>query len=162
MRIDLFDLKLLRAIQADGRLTSQELADRVGLSASQCARRRAALEKAGVIEGYHAELSGPALGLESVVFVEIALAAHSSERAHSLQALLQRLPEVQEAYSLTGANDYLVKLVVPNLKALSAVLNDRLLAHEGVAHLRSSIVLDRLKETRELPLAHLRADGRAE
>ena len=108
--MDCFDLKLLEAIQADGRLTSQELAERVGLSASQCARRRALLEKNGVIEGYFAQLSSQKLGLDIVVFVEIALKGHSRERSQHLFDLLQRMPEVQEAYSLTGASDYLVKL----------------------------------------------------
>lgn len=155
MRMDGFDLKLLGALQAEGRLTSQELAERVGLSASQCARRRAALEESGVIEGYHARLSADVLGLELTVFVEIALASHSPDAARGLLTLLEGMPEVQEAYSLTGASDYLVKLVVPDLKALSRVLNDRLLPHAGVARLRSSIVLDRLKQTNALPLSHL-------
>ena len=75
--MDAFDLKILDALQVDGRLSNQELAERVGLSASQCSRRRSALESDGAIEGYHASLSAKALGLDVLAFVQIRLAAHS-------------------------------------------------------------------------------------
>lgn len=156
MSTDNFDLKLLNALQDDGRLTNQELAERVGLSASQCSRRRTALEKDGLIEGYCARLSSEKLGLELVVFVEISLAIHSRGNAQQFVNVLENMEEVQEAYSLTGEADYLVKLIVPNLKRLSEILNSIFLPHEGVAKLHSSIVLDRLKQTPKLPLAHLR------
>jgi DNA-binding Lrp family transcriptional regulator len=152
--MDGFDRKLLAALQADGRLTNQELAARVGLSASQCSRRRAALEAAGVIEGYRAHLSAEALGLGVVVFVAVTLAAHSPDNAKRFRRLIDGLEEVQEAYAMTGAADYLVKLVVPDLKALARVLNEVFLPHASIAHVHSSIVLDRLKQTSSLPLDH--------
>ena len=155
--MDDFDLKLLRALQEDGRLTNNDLADRVGLSASQCSRRRSALETARVIESYQAALSSEALGLAVLAFVHVTLSAHSPDNAKRFQELIDRTEEVQEAYSLTGEADYLVKLAVPDLKALSRVLNEVLLAHGSVAHVHSAIVLDRLKKTARLPLAHLRA-----
>jgi DNA-binding Lrp family transcriptional regulator len=151
--MDGFDLKLLALLQADGRLTNLELAEKVGLSPSQCSRRRAALEANGVIEGYRAHLSADALGLGVLVFVQVTLATHSPDNSKRFQRLIDRLDAVQEAYSLTGETDYLVKLVVPDLKALSHILNDILLPHPSVAHLRSSIVLDRLKQTTILPIA---------
>ena len=157
--MDSFDIKILEALQRDGRLTSQELADEVGLSASQCARRRALLEKAGVIEGYHARLNQSALGLELIVFIQIALDTHTPDAAGQLRALLQSMPEVSEAYSMTGSTDYHVKLVVPDLKGLSNIINNRLLPQEGVSHLKSSIVLDRLKESGFLSLNHLQGDS---
>jgi DNA-binding Lrp family transcriptional regulator len=153
--MDAFDIKLLAALQADGRLTNLDLADRVGLSASQCSRRRAALEAAGVIESYHGLLSPHALGLDIVVYVQVRLATHSPHNSHRFLALVEGLDEVQEAYSLTGEADYLIKLVATDLKALSRILNDVLLAHDSVAHVRSSIVLDKLKRTVKLPLSHL-------
>lgn len=153
--MDDFDLKLLRALQDDGRLTNYDLAERVGLSASQCSRRRSALEEAGVIGSYHAALSAQALGLDVIVFVQVTLATHSPDNSKRFAKLIDGLKEVQEAYSMTGEADYLVKLAVPDLKALSHILNDVFLPHESVAHLRSSIVLDRLKQTTQLPLEHL-------
>ena len=157
--MDDFDVKLLRALQDDGRLTNYDLAERVGLSASQCSRRRSALEDAGVIGSYHAALSAQALGLDVIVFVQVTLATHSPDNSKRFVKLIDGLEEVQEAYSLTGEADYLVKLAVPDLKALSHILNDVFLPHESVAHVRSSIVLDRLKQTMQLPLGHLMDAG---
>jgi DNA-binding Lrp family transcriptional regulator len=153
--MDDFDVKLMGALQDDGRLTNYDLAERVGLSASQCSRRRSALEDAGVIGSYHAVLSAQALGLDVIAFVQVTLATHSPDNSKRFAKLIDGLEEVQEAYSLTGEADYLVKLAVPDLKALSHILNDVFLPHESVAHLRSSIVLDRLKQTMRLPLRHL-------
>jgi DNA-binding Lrp family transcriptional regulator len=153
--MDAFDFKLLSALQQDGRLTNFELAEKVGLSASQCSRRRAMLEESGVIESYHAHLSSEALGLGVVVFVQVRLATHSSNNSERFQQLINGLEEVQEVYSLTGEADYLVKLTVTDLKALSRILNDVFLPHESVAHVRSSVVLGRLKQTTKLPLGQL-------
>jgi DNA-binding Lrp family transcriptional regulator len=155
MRMDGVDIKLLDALQEDGRLSNFELAERVGLSASQCSRRRTALEAGGIIESYHAHLSAESIGLGVLVFVLVTLATHSPGNSERFQKLISVLPEVQEAYSLTGDADYFIKLIVPDLKALSRILNEVFLPHESVAHLRSSIVLDRLKQTTRLPLQHL-------
>jgi DNA-binding Lrp family transcriptional regulator len=87
--------------------------------------------------------------------VQVTLATHSPDNAKRFQKLIAGLPEVQEAYSLTGDADYFIKLIVADLKALSRILNEVFLPHESVAHLRSSIVLDRLKQTTHLPLQHL-------
>jgi DNA-binding Lrp family transcriptional regulator len=152
IELDAFDFRLLAALQADGRLTNQELADKVGLSASQCSRRRSRLEEAGIIRGYHADLSSEALGLGVLVFIHVTLATHSPDNSKRFRDLVSRLDEVQEAYSLTGETDYLLKMVLPDLQSLAATVNERLLAHDTVAHVRSSVVLDRLKETARLPL----------
>jgi DNA-binding Lrp family transcriptional regulator len=94
-------------------------------------------------------------GLDVLAFVQIRLAAHSPRNSKHFKELIESLPEVQEAYSLTGESDYLVKLSVPNLTALSRILNDVFLPHGSVASVHSSIVLDRLKATNRLPLSHL-------
>ena len=153
--MDDFDFKLLNALQEDGRLTNLELADRIGLSASQCSRRRTALEESGVIEGYHAALANQAVGLDVLVFVQVSLATQSPDSGQAFMKLIRGLEEVQEAYALTGEADYLVKLVVPDLKTLSRILNDVFLPHRSVGHVRSSVVLDRVKQTTQLPLRHL-------
>src|SRR5215470_5316490 len=134
--MDDFDLKLLDALQQDGRLTNNDLADRVGLSASQCSRRRAALENAGVIESYHAVLAAEAIGLDVLVFIQVGLATHSPDSARAFVQLISDIEEVQEAYSLTGEADYLVKMAVPDLKTLSRIVSDVFLAHHSVAHVR--------------------------
>lgn len=150
--VDAFDLKMLAALQDDGRLTNQQLADTVGLSASQCSRRRMRLEEEKVISGYHADLSSDALGFNVIAFIQVTLATHSPDNAKRFRTLVQRVDEVQEAYSLTGDADYVLKAVLRDLKGLSDLVNNVLMPHQSVAHVRSSIVLDRLKETSRLPL----------
>jgi DNA-binding Lrp family transcriptional regulator len=154
--VDAFDLKLLAALQDDGRLTNQELADLVGLSASQCSRRRMRLEDEKVIAGYHADLAAEALGFTLIAFIHITLATHSPDNAEKFRALVNRVDAIQEAYSMTGDADYLLKVVLHDLKSLSDIVNNVLMPHQSVAHVRSSIVLDRLKETSRLPLAAAR------
>jgi DNA-binding Lrp family transcriptional regulator len=153
--MDEFDINLLNALQADGRLTNNELADRIGLSASQCSRRRAALEESGVIESYHAVLAAEAVGLDVLVFIQVGLATHSPDSAQAFVRLVDGIEEVQEAFSLTGDADYLVKMAVPDLKTLSRILNDVFLPHRSVARVHSYVVLDRVKQTTRLPLRYL-------
>lgn len=150
--LDGFDIRLLAALQENGRLTNQEAGERIGLSPSQCSRRRAALEAAGLIQGYHAQLSFEALGFRLLVIIQVALNAHNGDNARRFRDLVARLDEVQEAYAVTGENDYQLKAVVPDLKDLSTLVNDVLLPHESVARVHSSIVLERIKETSRLPL----------
>ena len=159
--MDEADIRILDALQNDGRLANNDLAEKVGLSPSQCSRRRAALEDSGVITGYHATLSSDALGLDVLVFVHVTLATHSPDNAQRFLDLVRSIDEVQEAYSLTGESDYLVKMSVPTLKDLSHLLANVFLPHPAVEHVRSSIVLDRLKETNRLPLKHMRGQARA-
>jgi DNA-binding Lrp family transcriptional regulator len=154
-RLDAFDLRLLAALQENGRLTNQELGERIGLSASQCSRRRAGLEGAGLIRGYRADLAAELIGFRLLVFVQVTLATHSGDNAEKFRKLITRLDEVQEAYATSGDTDYLLKVVVADLKDLSVLVNEVLLPHESVARVRSSIVLDRIKETASLPLRAL-------
>jgi DNA-binding Lrp family transcriptional regulator len=152
--MDDFDVKLLKALQEDGRLTNNELAERIGLSASQCSRRRAALEESGVIESYHAALSAEAIGLDVLVFIQVGLATQSPDSGAAFIKLISGIEEIQEAFSLTGDADFLVKMAVPDLKTLAHILNDVLLPHRSVAHVHSYVVLDRVKQTTQLPLRY--------
>lgn len=155
--VDVFDLRILGALQDDGRLTNQELAEIAGLSASQCSRRRMRLEAEKVIAGYRAELASEALGFSVIAFIQITLATHSPDNAKKFRALVNRIDDIQEAYSLTGDADYVLKAVLRDLKSLSDIVNNVLMPHPSVAHVRSSIVLDRLKDSARLPLKELTA-----
>jgi DNA-binding Lrp family transcriptional regulator len=145
LSLDSFDLRLLAALQDNGRLTNQEAGELVGLSPSQGSRRRAALEAAGAICGYRAQLSAEQLGFRLLVLIQVTLNTHSGDNARRFRALISRMDEIQEAYAVTGENDYHLKAVVPELKDLATLVN------ESVARVRSSIVLERLKETTRLP-----------
>ncbi len=150
--MDDFDLRLLRALQSNGRLGNQELADRVGLSASQCSRRRAALEASGIIRAYRAELDADALGLSLLVFIHVTLNTHSRDNAGGFRDLVAGVAAIQECFALTGDADYLLRVRLPGLAALASLLNDTLLPHRSVAQLRSSIVFETIKSGSELPL----------
>jgi len=157
--LDRHDRRLLVALQADGRLTNQELAERIGLSASQCSRRRRRLEECGVISGYHAVLDRELTGFGLVSMISVTLASHDADNAARLAALLDGCPEVLEAHSLTGEMDYTIKVVTADLRALSDFIRETLLPHAAVANVKTAIVLDTLKESRALPLE--RTGGRS-
>ena len=147
--LDDFDLRLLACLHAcmlaclqeNGRLTNQQVGERVGLSASQCSRRRIALEEAGLIRGYGARLDAEALGFKVVAFIQVTLSRHTEDAAWRFTELLDRVDVVQEAYTTTGESDYLIKAVLPDLRELSSFLNEILLPHGSVAQVRSSLVL---------------------
>jgi DNA-binding Lrp family transcriptional regulator len=150
--LDQFDLKLLAALEADGRLTNSELALKVGLSASQCSRRRIRLEEIGIIEGYSARLNASRLGIGLLALIQVTLSPHSKENAKKFRGFVNGVEEIQEAYALTGDADYLLKVAAPDLSGLSRIINDLILPHASVSHVKSSIVLTKLKDSHRLPL----------
>jgi DNA-binding Lrp family transcriptional regulator len=150
--LDHFDLKILSALETDGRLTNAELAEKIGLSASQCSRRRIKLEESCIIEGYSARLNASRLGIGLLALVEVTLSPHSKENAKKFGDFVNAVDEIQEAYALTGDADYLLKVVVPDLKNLSRIINDLILPQASVSHVKSSIVLTTLKDSHRLPL----------
>ena len=145
--LDSYDSRLLGLLQADGRLSNQELADRVHLSPSQCSRRRARLESSGLIRGYRAEVDRRRLGYGLTVFINVTLATHNRDNADRFASLVSELDSVLEAHALTGEMDYLLKVVVRDLESLAALVNDVLLPHEAVQNVRSTICLYTMKET---------------
>ena len=150
--LDGFDRKIVRALQRDGRLTNAELGDVVGLSASQCSRRRMALEAEGVICGYTALVDPEKVGMALTSIISLTLARHDDDNADRFRALLSGLDNVQEAFALTGEMDYSIKVVSPDLKALSTFINTVLLPHEAVQNVKTAIVLDTITSTLALPV----------
>ena len=150
--IDGFDRKILHHLQRDGRLTNGELSERVGLSPSQCSRRRSQLEKSGIIRGYRADVDPEISGFGITCMISINLATHNEDNADKLHRLLRSLPNVMEAHTLTGEMDYSVKLVARDLRELSHLINSKLLPHEAVQNVKTSIILDTIKPLGSLPL----------
>lgn len=153
IEFDETDRKILAALQLDGRLTNNELADQVGLSASQCSRRRTRLEESGCIRGYHAYLDREVVGVGLVSMVSITLNSHNADNAKLFAELIAGLPSVLEAHQLTGEMDYQLKVIAADLSALSEFINFVLLPHESVANVKTAIVLNTLKETSAIPLS---------
>lgn len=152
MTLDSFDAKILSCLQDGASLTNAALSERVALSPSQCSRRRMALEQAGFITGYKAELDAVKLGFEIEAFIRVTLTAHSENTADDITQFFLGLPEVQMAYTLTGDADYLVHIRVRSLSALARFVHRRLLLHPRIAKVRSDIVLERLGRQKGLPL----------
>ena len=150
--LDTLDWRLIDHLQADASRTNAVLAERIGLSASQVSRRRQRLEETGVIRGYRAVVDAASVGLGVIVFIHVALDTHSRDNARRFRDLVRLTPSVLEAHALTGEADYLLKVAVGDLKALSRLVNEVLLPHESVARVRSEIALDTLKEPGVLPL----------
>jgi len=146
-KLDDTDRKILRALRADGRLTNLKLAETVGLSPTPCWNRVKALEESGVIEGYAALLNQKALGLPDTVMIEVTLEHHDDDTLARFGEEISRLPEVVEAFLVTGEYDYLIKVAVAGTEGYEEFLRKRLYKLRGVRHSRSTFVLRRLKHT---------------
>ncbi|WNN44031.1 Lrp/AsnC family transcriptional regulator [Winslowiella toletana] len=159
--IDDFDLKILTLLQTNGRLTNQELSDLVGLSASQCSRRRINLEQANLILGYHARLSPDAVGLGMIGLIEVRLINHTAEYVESFHRMVAEQPAIVDAYKTTGDADYLLKVAVADLAGLSSLISQLVAGHQSVSHVKTSVVLNRLKENglMMLPESSVRQNG---
>jgi DNA-binding Lrp family transcriptional regulator len=110
--IDEFDLKILTLLQGNGRLSNQDLSEQVGLSASQCSRRRMSLEQGGSILGYHARLAPQAMNTEMVAMIEVSLNSHSPQTSAAFEAFVVQDPAIIDAYKTTGDADYTLKISV--------------------------------------------------
>jgi Lrp/AsnC family transcriptional regulator, leucine-responsive regulatory protein len=147
VEFDAVDRRILSALRTDGRLTMNELGEKVGLSASPCWTRVKRLEAAGVITGYVALLDHGALGLPDTVFVEITLNRHDDHALETFGESLARIPEVIEAHLVTGEYDYLVKVAVAGTQDYERFLRDRLYRIEGIRHTRSTFALRAMKRS---------------
>ncbi len=152
MHLEPTDRKILESLQKNGRLTNSDLAEMVGLSPSQCSRRRSELEKSGIIHSYHARLNRDAIGMGLTSLVSITLSHHDENNAERLRNLLKSIPNVQSAYALTGEMDYMIVVVTRDLKELSEFINKTLLPHKAVQNVKTSIALEVLKDTSTFPL----------
>jgi Lrp/AsnC family leucine-responsive transcriptional regulator len=150
--IDAIDRKILKALQADSRLTMQELADRVGLSVSPCHRRVKLLEERGVITGYVARVDQKSLGLPVSVFISIKLARQKEEDLDRFAAAISGWEEVLECYLMTGPRDYLLRVVAADLASYEAFLKNKLTRLDGVASIESSFALSQVKYSIALPV----------
>ena len=147
MEIDEIDRRILRALRQDGRLSNTKLAEKVGLSTTPCWNRVRALEEGGMIEGYTALLSQTALGYPDTVIIEVTLDRHDDDIFDKFGQALAELPEVMEAYLLTGEYDYLIKVAVAGTAGYEGFLRRKLYKLPGLRHSRSTFVLRCLKRS---------------
>ena len=150
--LDAIDRKILVELQRDGRLTNQELADRVGLSPSPCLRRMKRLESQGAIERYVALVDAARVGLEITAFARVSLDRQEASQLDQFERAVARWPEVLECYLMTGDVDYQLRVVARSLAEYENFLRDKLTRAPGVAKIHSSLAFRPVIYRTELPV----------
>ncbi len=153
MKLDDVDLRILRELQGDARLSNRELVDRVALSASPCWRRVRELEAAGVIAGYATHLDRDRLGFRILALASVSLDDHHAATVAEFDTAIQRWPEVLECHKISGEYDYMLKVVARDLAAYDEFLSTRLMQLPCIRGLNTTFSMRELKSTTALPLA---------
>jgi Lrp/AsnC family transcriptional regulator, leucine-responsive regulatory protein len=153
MEIDRYDRQILALLQQEGRISNQDLADRIGLSPSPCLRRVRALEESGLITGYRALLDAKKLGLSLMALIGISMDQHTPERFANLEEAIAEIPEVLECLLITGQqSDYLLKVVVRDMDAYQDLLLNKITRIQGVTGVHTSFVLRKVVDRSAIPI----------
>src|SRR5512140_904278 len=152
-QLDRYDYLLLAELQRDSRQTVQQLATAVGLSSTPCWKRVKELESSGTIRGYTALVDREKLGLSLCVLAELNLTRHSEDDVRRFEEAVAASPQIVGCYATTGQADYVIKVLVPDIKSYEAFLHETAFKLPGVTHVRSSVVLKEVKAETRLPLA---------
>jgi DNA-binding Lrp family transcriptional regulator len=151
-RMDAKDRQIIRELQKDGRITNQELAERVNLSPSPCLRRLRQLEETGVIAGYTALVDQKAYGLPITVFIRVRLDRHGEAVVKTFEAHVARIDEILDCFLLAGGDDYLLRVIVASLESYEDFIRRKLHAIPGVASIDTSFAYGVVKQTRVFPV----------
>ena len=152
MAFDRIDRQILALLQDDGRMTNVDLAEKVGLTAPPCLRRVRALEDAGAIRGYHAELDPTRLGYPITVFAMISLRSQAEADLARFEAHVGTIPEVRECHMLNGEIDFILKIVAADLAGFQRLLTTHLTAAENVASVKTSLTIRTAKHLPGIPV----------
>lgn len=153
MKLDRYDKQILEALQDNGRLSNQELAERIGLSPSPCLRRVRRLEESGLIRAYRALLEARTLGLNLMAFIQISMDRHTPERFANFERHVAACPEILECHLITGQDaDYLLKVIVADMDAFQSLLLERITRIDGVTGVHSSFVMKSPVNKTALPI----------
>lgn len=141
------DRKILDTLQADGRLTNQEIANRIGSSPSSVWRRIRMMEEAGVIAGFRLVVNPERLGLSETVLLNVSLSRHSEENTQDFTEIVKNAPEVLECYATSGEHDYLLKVLATDMRAYYRFLENKLMNKPYINKTNSTVVMRKIKET---------------
>ncbi|HEX9466317.1 MAG TPA: Lrp/AsnC family transcriptional regulator [Alphaproteobacteria bacterium] len=141
VKLDRIDRRILRDLQDSGRMTNVELAQRAEISAPPCLRRVRALEEAGVIRGYHAELNPASLGFNVTVFAQVGLSSQAEHDLKAFEELVNSWPQVRECHMLAGETDFLLKIVAEDWDAYQKFLTTKLTTAPNVSHVKSALAI---------------------
>jgi DNA-binding Lrp family transcriptional regulator len=155
--LDKFDIQILNELQADARLTNAELAQRVGLSAAPCWRRVRALEKAGYIKGYRAEIDRHKIGLGVLAFVRLDADRNTGERTREMEEAIRKIPEIVSCHYISGAGTFELQVVSKDLDSFSLFARKVLINLPNVKDIHTSFSLGEVKASSHVPLSHLAA-----
>jgi DNA-binding Lrp family transcriptional regulator len=158
--LDRYDIQILTELQADARLTNTELAQRVGLSAAPCWRRVRALEEAGYIKGYHAEIDRHKIGLGVLAFVRLDADRNTGERTREMEDAIRQIPEIVSCHYISGAGTFELQVVSRDLDTFSQFARKVLINLPNVKDIHTSFSLGEVKASSSLPLSHLGPPGR--
>ena len=151
--MDSKDRQILQALQADGRLTNQDLSERVNLSPSPCLRRVRLLEEQGVIKGYTALVDQKAWGLPVNVFIRVKLERHGDDAVNAFERTIQEMPQVMDCWLMTGRSDYLLRVIASDLDDYEHFVRRELQRGPGIASIDTSFAYGSVKHSQVLPLA---------
>ena len=151
-KLDSIDMRILSELQSNGRITNVELSRRAKITAPPCLRRMRALEKAGYVRGYHADLDGKLLGYEVSGFVFVGLASQAESDLKQFEEQVRAWPTVRECHMLSGEVDFLLKVVAKDLSAFPTFITDTLTAAKNVASVKSSLVIHPTKHEPGVPI----------
>ena len=152
MAFDRIDRQILALLQADGRMTNVDLAERVGLTAPPCLRRVRALEEAGAIRGYHADLDAGKLGFPITVFAMVSLRSQAERDLSAFEAHVAAIPEIRECHMLNGEIDFILKIVASDLRTFQEILTTHLTPAPNVASVKTSLTIRTAKAVSGIPV----------
>ena len=152
VKLDNIDLSILRDLQASGRMTNVDLARRAKISAPPCLRRVRALEKSGVIRGYHADIDGEMLGYGVTVFAQVGLKSQADNDLAAFEALVEGWPQVRDCYMLAGDTDFLLRVVAGDWESYNNFLTSTLTAAPNVSHVKSALAIRASKQDFGVPI----------
>ena len=152
VKLDRIDRRILHDLQANGRMTNVELARRAGISAPPCLRRVRALEKGGLIKGYHAEVNAEALGFSVTVFAQVGLSSQAEADLRAFEGLMASYPEVRECHMLAGEADFLLRIVASDWDAYQRFLTSKLTPAPNVSHVKTALAIRSSKSEPGVPI----------
>ena len=152
VKLDKIDRKILRDLQEDGRMTNVDLSKRVGISAPPCLRRVRALEEAGFIRGYHADVNHEALGYGVTVFAQVGLTSQAESDLKAFENLVESWPEVRECHMLAGEADFILKVVSADWDSYNKFLTTELTSAPNVSHVKSALAIRTSKHAFGIPI----------
>ncbi|MDO9187541.1 MAG: Lrp/AsnC family transcriptional regulator [Bacteroidia bacterium] len=153
-KLDKTDLKILKELQIDGRISNLDLAQKVGLSATPTFERVKKLEKAKIIKSYHAELNVESLGLGIQTFMLVSLAQTRGNSVPNFIKQIDEIPEIIECYHVTGSSDYVLKIMVTDIAAYESLAMDKIRNISEIANVTTMVILSTIKKMKVVPLQY--------